>query len=68
MLVLKHVEAFVTVADLGSFRRAAARPNTTQPNTSNRIAQLESRLGQSLLERDAGSVRLTPAGRRHLAP
>lgn len=68
MLNLKHVEAFVMVADLGSFRRAAERLNTTQPNISNRIAQLEAQLGVSLMERDAGSVRLTPKGKALLGP
>lgn len=68
MLNLKHVEAFVTVADLGSFRRAAERLNTTQPNISNRIAQLEAQLGVVLMERDAGSVRLTPKGKALLGP
>ncbi len=63
MLNLKHIEAFVTVADLGSFRRAAERLNTTQPNISNRIAQLEAQLGVVLMERDAGSVRLTQKGK-----
>jgi len=65
---LKHIEAFVLVADLGSFRRAAARLNTTQPNISNRISQLEQHIGQVLMERDAGSVRLTREGRALLEP
>lgn len=64
---LKHIEAFLTVADLGSFRRAAERLNTTQPNISARISQFEERLGVRLMERDAGSVRLTPKGRDLLA-
>lgn len=68
MLNLKHIEAFVTVADLGSFRRAADRLNTTQPNISNRIAQLEAQLGVVLMERDAGSVRLTQKGKSMLPP
>ncbi len=68
MLNLKHLEAFVTVADLGSFRRAAARLNTTQPNISNRIAQLEQLLGVRLMDRDAGSVRLTAKGTSLLEP
>jgi len=65
---LKHIEAFVHVADLGSFRRAAGRLNTTQPNISNRISQLEHHLRLKLLDRDAGSVRLTRDGRQLLAP
>lgn len=61
---LKQIEAFVKVTDLGSFRRAAERLNTTQPNISARISALEDRLGLRLMQRDAGAVRLTPAGAR----
>ena len=61
-LNLKQLEAFVWVSDLGSFRKAATRLNTTQPNISARIAALESILKVSLMERDAGSVRLTSKG------
>lgn len=59
---LKQIEAFVWVADLQSFRRAADRLNTTQPNISARIAALETALGTTLMIRDAGSVRLTGKG------
>lgn len=59
---LKQLEAFVWVADLGSFRKAADRLNTTQPNISSRISALESALDVTLMERDAGSVRLTNKG------
>jgi DNA-binding transcriptional LysR family regulator len=65
-LNLKQIEAFVWVADLGSFRRAADRLNTTQPNISTRIAKLEVALKTVLMERDAGSVRLTAKGREIL--
>jgi DNA-binding transcriptional LysR family regulator len=66
-ITLKQLEAFVQVADLGGFRRAAERLNTTQPNISTRIAGLEAHLGLKLMDRDAGSVRLTPVGRTMLA-
>ena len=59
---LKQLEAFVWVADLGSFRKAADRLNTTQPNVSSRIALLEGTMKRKLMERDAGSVRLTSKG------
>ena len=65
-LNLKQLQAFVWVADLGSFRRAAERLNTTQPNISARISALESLLGGRLMDRDAGSVRLTSQGQRLL--
>ena len=62
-LDLKQLEAFVWAADLGSFSKAAVRLNTTQPNISIRIRSLENVLKVKLLERDAGSVRLTARGR-----
>ncbi|MGR3637468.1 MAG: LysR family transcriptional regulator [Shimia sp.] len=65
-ITLKQLETFVQVADLGSFRRAAERLNTTQPNVSARIAGLEAQLQRKLMERDAGSVRLTPFGENML--
>ncbi|MEM7208500.1 MAG: LysR family transcriptional regulator [Pseudomonadota bacterium] len=61
-LNLKQLEAFVEVANTGNFRRAAEKLNTTQPNISARISGLEAQLNVRLMERDAGSVRLTPIG------
>ena len=66
-ITIKHLEAFVHVADLGAFNRAAERLGTTQPNISARIASLEDLLGVRLMERDPGSVRLTPRGNALLA-
>ncbi|PZN98855.1 MAG: LysR family transcriptional regulator [Hyphomicrobiales bacterium] len=59
---LKQLESFVWVAKLGSFRGTAERLNTTQPNISVRISQLEASLGVRLFHRDSGSVALTPIG------
>jgi len=66
-LSLKQLQAFVWVSDLGSFRKAADRLNTTQPNISTRISSLESVLDTKLMERDAGSVRLTTKGQELLS-
>ena len=66
-LTLKQLEALVWVADLGSFRKAAAHLNTTQPNISTRIAGLEATLGTPLMRRDAGSIEMTPKGAEILA-
>jgi DNA-binding transcriptional LysR family regulator len=66
-LNLKQLEALIWVADLGSFRKAAAHLNTTQPNISTRIARLEAALGTPLMRRDAGSVQMTPKGAEILA-
>jgi len=62
----KQIEALVWVADLGSFRKAAQRLNTTQPNVSTRISKLEKVLNVHIMERDAGSVRLTAKGKELL--
>lgn len=64
---LKQLETFVWVAKLGSFRRTAERLNTTQPNISVRVAELEVALGVKLFERDAGSVTLTQKGQELLS-
>jgi len=66
-LNLKQLEAFVWAIDLGSFSKAAIRLNTTQPNISIRIRSLEETLQVQLLERDAGSVRLTARGKELLS-
>ena len=65
-ITFKQLETFAMVADMGSFRGAADRLNTTQPNVSTRISTLETLLGHSLMERDAGSVRMTARGRELL--
>lgn len=67
-VTFKHIEAFVHVADLGTFRRAAERLGTTQPNISARIADLEASLGVEVMLRDAGSVRLTERGQALIGP
>lgn len=64
---LKQLEALTFVVDTGTFRRAAAALGTTQPNISARISALETALGDVLLFRDAGSVRLTEKGKVVLA-
>lgn len=61
-ITFKQLETFILVSDLGSFRLAADRLSTTQPNVSSRIAALESALSKTLMQRDAGSVRLTADG------
>ncbi len=65
-LTLKQLETFVFVSDLGGFGKAADQLNTTQPNVSSRISSLEECLGVSLMERDAGSIRLTSKGKKLL--
>ncbi|HEU0198948.1 MAG TPA: LysR family transcriptional regulator [Burkholderiaceae bacterium] len=59
---LRFLEAFLWVARLRSFRRAAERLYTTQAAISSRIATLENEWGVRLFERDHRNVTLTPKG------
>ncbi|GAA1867025.1 LysR family transcriptional regulator [Asanoa iriomotensis] len=63
---LGQVRAFVAVADLHHFGRAASRLNLTQQALSKRIQRLEQLLGEPLLTRDSRAVELTEAGARFL--
>jgi DNA-binding transcriptional LysR family regulator len=60
---LVDLKAFVTVAELGSFVRAARALNLSQPVLSRRIQKLEESLGAALLERSTRHVALTMVGR-----
>ena len=57
------LKAFIAVAELGSFNRAAKALNLSQPALSRRIQKLEESLGATLLERSTRHVALTMVGR-----
>src|SRR5246127_2651638 len=63
-LGLRELQAVLAVAELGSFRAAAAALGFTQSALSHQVSALEAALGQSLFDRPGGRapVRLTPAG------
>lgn len=61
---LKQLEAFVKVADLKSFSKAAQALFLTQPTISAHIGSLEKELGVKLFERTTKSLRLTAEGER----
>lgn len=63
---LKHLSAFVAVAEELNFHRAAQRLGMAQPGVSRVIQELEDRLGVSLLERTTRKVALTETGRYFL--
>ena len=65
-LDLDAVQAFVLVADHGSFTRAADALGATQSGISLRLKRLEDRLGARLFERTPRLVRLTPQGEAFL--
>jgi len=60
---LTELQAFIHVADSGSFSHAAEQLFITQPAVSKRIAALESELATRLFDRIGRQVSLTEAGR-----
>ena len=58
----RQLRYFVKIVDAGSFSRAASLIHIAQPALSQQIAELEGRLGVSLLQRSARGVRPTAAG------
>lgn len=59
---LNQLRHFLLVAELGSFHAAAEQVFRTQPAISLSIRELETRLGQALVEKHRKRVRLTPFG------
>jgi len=59
---IRQLEAFVAVADTGSFTSAGERVSLTQSTISQQIKALEEELGETLFVRGGRSVRLTDAG------
>lgn len=60
---IRHLEYFITVAQLKSFTRAAEALHITQPSISKMVKCLEDELGVLLLHRSSKEVELTDAGR-----
>ncbi|MDW7746955.1 LysR family transcriptional regulator [Halomonas sp.] len=59
----QSLQAFLAVADSGSFSRAAEQLHLTQPAVSKRIAVLEGQIDARLFDRIGRRVSLTEAGR-----
>lgn len=66
-LDLDAIEAFVRIAELGSFTRAAEAMQTTQAAVSLKLKRLEDRLGCRLIERTPRNVELSARGAAFLA-
>ncbi|WP_437881273.1 LysR family transcriptional regulator [Pseudomonas sp. LRF_L74] len=60
---LANLNAFIAIAESGSFSEAAERLHLTQPAVSKRIASLEQQLDMRLFDRLGREINLTEAGR-----
>lgn len=63
---LDGLEAFVVIAELGGFNKAAAQLHITQTALTRRIQKLESSLGLKLLNRTTRRVELSTVGREFM--
>lgn len=59
----KQIEAFISVAKLKSFSKAANSIYLSQPTISSHISSLEKELNVQLFDRNSKEVNLTPAGK-----
>lgn len=67
MLDSRKLRHIVTLAEAGSYARAAEALNISQPALSQSILTVEQRFGIRLFERGRRGVTLTPSGRRIVA-
>jgi DNA-binding transcriptional LysR family regulator len=65
-MTIDEIRAFVSIARLGGFARAAGALHRSQPAISRRIEMLEQALGSPLFERVPGGVVMTETGRAFL--
>jgi len=63
---LNQIRMFCQVAELQSFTQAAEKLGVEKSTVSNKVIQLEARLGVKLLHRTTRSVKLTEAGAQYL--
>ena len=65
---LRHLRAFLLIAQEGSITAAARRLGVAQPSLSKTLAELQALLGTDLFEREGRGIALSPKGevfRRH---
>ena len=61
---LEELETFLTVAEFGSFSRAAEMLGLSQPSVTSRVQRLEGMMGMVLFSRTTRRIALTDAGER----
>ncbi|TKT74127.1 LysR substrate-binding domain-containing protein [Aquamicrobium sp. LC103] len=66
-LDLDQLQTFISIADTGSFTRAAEEVHRTQSAVSMQMRRLEERVGKTLFEKDGRTNRLTEEGERLLS-
>lgn len=61
-MTTQQIQCIITLAEEGSFSKAAKKLFVTQPSISQLIKNMEQQLGASLFDRSSSPIRLTPVG------
>lgn len=62
-MILQQLEFFVTLAEMEHMTKAAKQLNTSQPNPSYAMSELEKELRAPLFKKTGRNIRLTKYGR-----
>lgn len=61
-MTTQQIQCIITLAEEGSFSKAAKKLFVTQPSISQLIKNMELQIGTSLFDRSSSPIRLTPVG------
>ena len=63
-MTTQQIQCIITLAEEGSFSKAAKKLFVTQPSISQLIKNMEMQLGAPLFDRSSSPIQLTPIGLR----
>ena len=64
-MTTQQIQCIITLAEEGSFSKAAKKLFVTQPSISQLIKNMETQLGAPLFDRSSSPIRLTPVGQAY---
>ena len=64
-MTTQQIQCIITLAEEGSFSKAAKKLFVTQPSISQLIKNMESQLGSPLFDRSSSPIQLTPIGQAY---
>lgn len=64
-MTTQQIQCIITLAEEGSFSKAAKKLFVTQPSISQLIKNMETQLGAPLFDRSSSPIQLTPIGQAY---
>ena len=65
-MTTQQIQCIITLAEEGSFSKAAKKLFVTQPSISQLIKNMEMQLGAPLFDRSSSPIQLTPIGQEKI--